>query len=616
MPAPSIRRYASPAIVSLIVHFVALVILLNAAGVSLRSEKTVVVDTKLTEIDRQFQFVQVLDAAEIGSGPISAANLFSGMASAAPNVAKETAPAPIENRMPDPTLKEIPRVELPSAEKMDTRVRIHGGAGDHVSGVGGGIDRITLEIARSLEQRKTLVIWVMDSTISLREEREIIAKRFDRIYEELGLLGRTDGDALLSAIVSFGEKTKFMTDQPTADLAVLRKAIADIKEDNTGVENIFGAFDESIRKWTRYRTQGRRNVMVIAITDEAGDDEAKMEEVLRVAHDSRIPVYVLGTMAVFGQRNVRIPFRGPSGEVLGYPEVTRGPESAALERVNLPFWFQPPPETFASGFGPWALTRLCRDTGGIYFVVAEDDTPATKFDPTEMRHYAPDYGSRVEYAKAAQRSKLRTVVLKLADLLKVRTSDPVLLIPAYSEDVKNTAMRQGQDVAARLISQVNPALDMMKGLDAERENERSARWRANFDLIYGRLLATKVRAFAYNALCAEMKKKPKPFQKEGNNAWRLVPDSKVPEDTPAGPALVRAAEESRKALKRCVDENPNTPWAILAQRELQNELSFRWDETSVPTPNMAARNNTPKTKPAPAPAKKAAPAPSAVPARI
>jgi hypothetical protein len=609
------RRYTSSAVVSVVVHVVALIVLINIAGLNLRAEKVQIVNTKLTEVDRQFQFVQVLEASEIGSGPIDTASMFSGATSTAPNVAKDLNSKPIEDRMPDPTLKETPRVDLPTADKMDTKVRIVGESGNHVGGVGGAIDRITLEIARSLEQRKTLVIWVLDCTISLREARATVAKRFDRIYEELGLLGKADGDALLTAVVAFGDKTKFMTDQPTSDIATLRKAIADIKEDSTGTEHIFGAIDESIRKWTRYRTQGRRNVMVVAITDEAGDDEAKMEEVLRLAHDSRVPVYVLGTMATFGQRNVRVPYRSESGEVLGYPEVTRGPESAAIERVNLPYWFQAPPETFSAGFGPWALTRLCRETGGIYFVMNADEVPGVKFDPTDLRPYAPDYMPRAEYAKASQRSKLRSTVLKLADLLKVRTSDPVLLIPAYSEEAKMTAMRNGQEVAARLISQVNPALDMVKGLEGDRAREKSARWRANFDLIYGRLLATKVRAFCYNAVCADMKKKPKQFQREGNNAWRLMPDSKVPEDTPAGPALVKAAEEARRVLKRCVDENPNTPWAVLAQRELQNELSFRFEETSVPTPGaMAASNATPK--PAPAPKAKPAAPPAAVPAKI
>ena len=35
-------------------------------------------------------------------------------------------------------------------------------------------------------------------------------------------------------------------------------------------------------------------------------------------------------------------------------------------------------------------------------------------------------------------------------------------------------------------------------------------------------------------------------------------------------------------LQRVVDEHPATPWALLAQRELENPLGFKWVETYVP----------------------------------
>ena len=35
-------------------------------------------------------------------------------------------------------------------------------------------------------------------------------------------------------------------------------------------------------------------------------------------------------------------------------------------------------------------------------------------------------------------------------------------------------------------------------------------------------------------------------------------------------------------LRRVVDEHPATPWALLAQRELENPLGFKWTETYVP----------------------------------
>jgi len=41
-------------------------------------------------------------------------------------------------------------------------------------------------------------------------------------------------------------------------------------------------------------------------------------------------------------------------------------------------------------------------------------------------------------------------------------------------------------------------------------------------------------------------------------------------------------------LKRVVSEHPNTPWALLAQRELKDPLGFKWVETRLPP---TRRNN-------------------------
>ena len=70
---------------------------------------------------------------------------------------------------------------------------IEGSIGASVSmgsgGDAGSVDRITMEIRRQLELSKVLVCWVLDSTPSMRERRETLIKRFDRVYQELNRLG-------------------------------------------------------------------------------------------------------------------------------------------------------------------------------------------------------------------------------------------------------------------------------------------------------------------------------------------------------------------------------------------------------------------------------------------
>src|SRR6185436_2381436 len=153
-----------------------------------------------------------------------------------------------------------------------TRLAVRGGTDTSggVGGVGGAIGRLTYEIARSLDDRKTLVIWLLDATASLKSQREELAKRIDRVYEELGVLGKDQNRALLTAVVAFGERDVAMLDQPTDDVEAIKKAIRSIKEDETGTENTFTAIANALRKWGKYRTMDRRNILVIVMTDEKG----------------------------------------------------------------------------------------------------------------------------------------------------------------------------------------------------------------------------------------------------------------------------------------------------------------------------------------------------------
>ena len=99
-----------------------------------------------------------------------------------------------------------------SSETMST-LPVKGSVGQAVTGAAGAVDRIAQEILLSLDERKTLVVWLFDESASLLEQRDEISARFDKVYEELGVLQMAGNKAfakhrdkpLLTQIVGFGE---------------------------------------------------------------------------------------------------------------------------------------------------------------------------------------------------------------------------------------------------------------------------------------------------------------------------------------------------------------------------------------------------------------------------
>ena len=71
------------------------------------------------------------------------------------------------------------REQLPTPNEADILESIDlTGTTEHAGGTAGAIDRITQEIAASLRQRKTLVVWLMDESGSMEERRTEVAERF------------------------------------------------------------------------------------------------------------------------------------------------------------------------------------------------------------------------------------------------------------------------------------------------------------------------------------------------------------------------------------------------------------------------------------------------------
>jgi len=479
----------------------------------------------------------------------------------------------------------------PADSELATRIDVTGTT-EHPGGVEGAIDRLTFEIAASLKESNTLVIWLFDASLSLKKRRSAIANRFENVYRQLGVLNVGSGGALKTAVASYGKNTRILTPQPVDDVDKIKDAVRNIEPDESGVENVFAAVSEVTRKWLSYRTNraDRRNVMIIIVTDERGDDYAVLEEAIHTLRRYGIRVYCVGNAAIFGREKGYVRWEYPDGFAEFLP-VDQGPETVAPERLQLAYWGRPANnlENLSACFGPYALTRLCSETGGMFLV--SEEIPGPRFDPEVMRKYQPDYRPIREYEQELSKNHAKGALVRAALAAKAdEIPQPQFVFRADTDTALRQAMTEAQKPLAVLDYKLNEMQMLLEAGEKDRLRLTTPRWRASYDLAIGRVLAMRARVYGYNVVLADMKANPKTFQNKQNNTWLLVP---APEGE-AGPRIDKLIRKAREYLNRVVEEHPDTPWALLAKEELSQPMGWAWAERFInyaPPPQPSNNNN-------------------------
>lgn len=548
---------------------------------------TIVSDlTDISEND-QFNFSDRSDLEEVVTS--QGGGTGTGMGVGAPTMAA-TAPgrdAPLQEKLEgilNPEIAVLSEGSIPRMEgNVTSTVAIRGGADSVSGGVSGAMDRAAFEIQQSLKQRRTLVIWMMDASGSVEKRRGAIADRFDNIYKQLGEAGTTEG--LSSVVVSYQDKAQLLTPEPLQDTKKLSEIVrTKIKwDESTGKENVFGALRLTLEKFRTYdRAGGPWNRLVFIVTDEKGDDaEQHLEDVITLAKRSQTKVYTIGNAAVFGLEKGYVEYTHEDGFVESVA-VDQGPETAFPDGVQLPFigsqsdWRL---NQMSSSYGPYALSRLCAETGGLYLVTEESRGYA--FDRSIMRRYSPDYRPvRIQEAEIS-RNAAKMALVNVSRMSYVDSlPTPTLEFRGYNDNILRTDLTEAQKPVAEIDVPLRRMYEALKMGESGREKLKEDRWRAAFDLAMGRILAMRVRFAGYNLMLANMKVSPKSFTTESANMWRLVPSDKIE----SGVEMRKAAEMAKVYLRRVIDEHPGTPWAMLAEKELTTEMGWSWQEFSRPIP--------------------------------
>ncbi|MGL4512981.1 MAG: vWA domain-containing protein [Lacipirellulaceae bacterium] len=478
-----------------------------------------------------------------------------------------------------------------------------------VSGSGGAVDRLTKVILDSLDQRPTLVVWLFDSSTSLRDQREEIVGRFDKVYGQLGVIkergaqqfstkgpsDESDDAPLLTAIVSFAASAQFVTPKPTDDVAKLKQAVRSIDEDASGNENVFSAVLQTLERYRRYRlAQPRRNVLLVVVTDEAGDDEGMIDKAVSACGKLQTPVYVIGAPAPFGRRDAYVRYVDPDPKFDQTPQylpVRQGPESLHPEALQLgaPGSGDFAGPTLDSGFGPFGLTRLADQSGGFFlavhpFRVASGAALSSRrqsmtaridyfFDERLMSRYRPDFLPTDEYLRRANENAARAALLRASALSWTATLvDPRRDFPKLDDAQFAQDLTGAQRAAAVVEPQLTTLVTVLRQGERDRPKLDEARWEAGYDLALGRALAAKVRAVGYNAMLARAKA-GLTFAKQ-SDTWVLEPTDAIATGSEAAAEAARAVA----LLEAVRSQHAGTPWAYLADRELKSPLGWRWRE--------------------------------------
>jgi hypothetical protein len=459
---------------------------------------------------------------------------------------------------------------------------------------GAAVRKITTAIKESLELGPTLAVWVIDRTPSAEQLVSGATQAIQAFYEstEIKELSAAENRPLLTAVVAFDDQIQLAVDPPASDPQAVKAALDSIKPSKTGRELTFSALE----KYLMLRTSERRELVITVITDEAGDDGSQVDDVIETARRNAIPIYVIGLPAPWGQTN---PFAANPKAI----DTTKtddslpivGPESFLSERVDIDslsrsYSRHGDLSLVDSGFGPFALERLCRASRGQFFAVRAEmglssfrgsSQPAwptgseLRFDEKVVSKYAPDYVTEAEYRKLLAENKARAALCEAAKQPKVTIEgSPETRFAKAAEAKMAKKQSQAQQFAASNSLPVNRLAGILTTGEGDREKLTGLRWQAEFDLAIGRALANKARLDGYNSMIAALKR-GKPFQNPNSKEWILEPADSYETDS----TIKRMADKAKTYLERVVKEHPGTPWAKIAEEELQAPLGWTWKES-------------------------------------
>lgn len=489
-------------------------------------------------------------------------------------------------------------ITIPGAQFLTSEMgtgQIKGDPGRVVDGYGPALSQLTQELIRMMREQKLMVVWLFDESESMRDDQKEIRDKFHKVYEELGLVAKSDSalrakdEILLTSIMSYGDNVSEHTKGPTSKVSEVREAMDKISIEESGKENMCKAISSALAKYGPIAQRQKRRLALVVVSDESGDDGELVEDTVERAKKAKAPIFILGRYSVFGYPYARMTWTDPKYMLTWWLTINRGPETPFPELLQTDGlherW-----DYDSAGFGPYEQVRLARESGGVFFILpgTEDNISGTRsiedrrFDLLDMKEYLPDLSARVAYAKDRDTKKFRHVQWQVINVLNPH-KDKELQIQEIHYSADHASFDQQGALsfqrAVRSLQLFNEALRQLDLVKKERAKEQSQRWRANYDLIHAQCKAYRVRLFQLLlALDQHKKNRPVPKIVNGvqNNLWNAVRQKVMLPPDPEQVKLTKInleelneqMEEATKEFQAIIENHPRTPWARRAQHEM------------------------------------------------
>lgn len=453
------------------------------------------------------------------------------------------------------------------------------------------------------------MMWVIDKSPSMSDDISEVHSRIEGLMESY----RKRGREVEVGIVTYADRPS-LHQAPTTDAKELKKAFGKIKTRGSGKEALYGAIEMAVDKMKRGKYP-----FLILVTDEAGDDDKKLESITKTLVKKNIKVLVLSPNATFGHRDWHWDVISMKDKNTTFFNSQNGPESLTIEALfdfhftQRSTWSKSinPMEyrTWAvkSGWAPFGLQLMADMTGGQVF---ELDTDTCKLDSgfTEdnKKLYAPDIDFPSQVKKRISKHSWRSAVNMAVEYWAKNFSEIEREWPGQSKaalisgvESQVPTIRRNIRTADKVIDMLRAALDAplkARGYSLEEEVPQNLRWRANLELALASALVARYHANQFLADIERFKKPdfwPDPqndvcqfnikivadrkplfddeLKKEGYqisgvagmseliDVGKLLGDE-LPEDV-KGMRI-----QAEKALKVVMHNHPETPWAAMARK--------------------------------------------------